>query len=171
MTDGDVIRVTLNNTLYRFELNQLPNNIVGIGNIRVNYNAGDSAATIAGNLATAINGLALNTPTVQLRATVVGNSIALTAIPALGTPSVAVSSTNAAAFSQVIGTLAQATDKVVVYFNQDQLNNVSANDPKFYQLLVNGQILLPSNVNYTWNSQNGLSVAVLTFAAPLPNGT
>jgi hypothetical protein len=173
LSDGDLVKITLNDTVYTFELNKAPNNSVGIGNIRVDFAAGDSAAVIAAALAAKINALSINTPTTQLKATVVGNSIALTALSTLGTPAAVVTTAQTGVLTQVVGKLTQATTKVVVYFNQDQLNAASANDPKFYQLVdaTTSAVLLPSNVTYTWNPVSGLSVAVLTFAAPLSNST
>jgi hypothetical protein len=134
LADGDQVKVTFNNTVYTFEMNKAPSNSVAIGSIRVNFSAGDTAATIAGNLAAAINALSINSPSQQLKATVVGNSIALTGIAALGTPSVAFTTATAGSLTQVVGALAQATNKVVVYFNQDQLDPVTAQDPTYYQL-------------------------------------
>lgn len=179
LSDGDLVRVSLTNpvtsvtTTYTFEMNKLPNNIVAGGNIRVNFNAGDSAATIAAALRTAINGLAINNPTSQLNAVVVGNSIAITSASALGTPAVAVTTAQAGAFSQVTGTLAQLTNKVVVYFNQDQLDSTIAQNPAYYRVInsVTKDVLLPQSVSYQYNDQTGLSVAVLTFASNLPNAT
>ena len=179
LSDGDLVRVSLTNpvtsvtTTYTFEMNKLPNNVVAGGNIRVNFSTGDSAATIAAALRTAINGLAVNNPTSQLNAVVVGNSIAITSTSALGAPSVAVTTAQVGAFSQVTGTLSQLTNKVVVYFNQDQLDTSIAQNPAYYRLVnsASGSVLLPQSVSYQYNAQTGLSVAVLTFASALPNST
>jgi hypothetical protein len=173
LSDGDLIKVTFNNIVYTFELNKSPSNAVGIGNIRVDFTGSDSPATIATNLAAKINALSINNPIQVLKATAIGSSIALTSSPALGTPALSITTALANGLTQVVGTLKQQSDKVVVYFNQDQLDPTTANDPKFYRLVdtVTGFILLPSSVNYTWNNTTGLSVAVLSFVAALPNST
>ncbi|MDB5335019.1 MAG: hypothetical protein JWN70_638, partial [Planctomycetaceae bacterium] len=184
LADGDLVRLTLTNpvtsanTVFTFELNKAPNNIVSGGNIRVDFAAGDSQATIAAALATAINTkLSINLPTKQVFATVIGTSIAVAAVPTLGTP--ALSSVQASTglsnpfLTLPYGALQQKANKVVVYFNQDQLNPAIAQDPTYYRLInvANGAVLLPQSVSYQYNAQTGLSAAVLTFGSSLANAS
>ncbi|MFV2070441.1 MAG: pre-peptidase C-terminal domain-containing protein, partial [Pirellulales bacterium] len=72
------------------------------------------------------------------------------------------------------GGLQQDANKIVLYFNEDDLDPVSAQDPRFYQLIDTGgtrtteddAILLPSSVRY----DPGANSAVLEFARDLPDG-
>ncbi len=174
LADGDVVRLTLTNpvtsinSVFTFELNKSPSNSVGLGAIRVDFAAGDSQATIAGKLATAINSVSAS-----INAIVVGNSIFVTSAPALGTPALSVTTATAGLLTQSVGALSQKTDKVIVYFNQDQLNSAIAQDPTYYRLInvASGAVLLPQTVTYQYNPQNGLSAAVLTFASSLANSS
>ena len=174
LVDGNLIKLTLNGTVYTFEFNNIAvNNLITGGNIRIDYTTGATANTISGKVAAAINALPINTPTVKVIATVVPGTtnIAVTNLPALGTA--ALSTTNATVFSQNFGTLTQATDTVVVYFNQDQLDATIAQNPTYYRLInsATNAILLPQSVKYQYNPLNGLSAAVLKFPADLTTAT
>ena len=68
--------------------------------------------------------------------------------------------------------LQQATDKIVVYFNEDPLELASAQNPRFYQLIFtedtvtntdDGPIHLPTSVDYDPAGHR----ATLTFASPI----
>ncbi|MEE2685273.1 MAG: Ig-like domain-containing protein [Planctomycetota bacterium] len=70
------------------------------------------------------------------------------------------------------GSLSQARDQVIVYFNDDDLDPVSVEDPSFYQLIStketventdDGDSHLPTTVVYN----AALDAALLTFEAPL----
>ena len=74
--------------------------------------------------------------------------------------------------------LLQATNKVTVYFNNDQLNANSTlagyvKNPAFYQLIdtATQNIALPTLVDYTFDAATNINQAVLQFAAPLAKGT
>jgi hypothetical protein len=73
---------------------------------------------------------------------------------------------------RVGGALTQARDQIVVYFNNDDLDPTSAQDPRFYQLIFtndtatntdDGAVHRPVSVQYDAAADR----AVLTFAAPL----
>ena len=72
------------------------------------------------------------------------------------------------------GELSQATDQILVYFSDDELDKAAAEDPKFYQLVytaVSGStaddtMLLPTRVSYDSVDNK----AVLTFES-IPDGT
>ncbi len=171
LADGDLLKLTLSGVNYTFEFNNTNvNNVITSGNIRINYANGATANTLAGLIAGAINGLPINTPTQQVKATQVAGTtnVAVTSLSALGTPALAVT-TGLPVFSLSAGKLSQATDTVVVYFNQDQLNSSIAQDPTYYHLIdaATGTVLLPQSVKYQYNQLNGLSAAVLKFSAAL----
>lgn len=171
--DGDLFRVTLTNpttsinTVYTFELNKLPNNSVGGGNIRVDFSTGDDASTIAGKIATAINNLSINTPTAKLSAIAAGSSIALAASSTLGTPAVTVVTATPNLVTQPAGALSHKTDQVVVYFNQDELDTAIAEDPTYYRLLDTATAVLNVSNYAALTEATTLSVALgattLTF--------
>ena len=171
--DGDLFRVTLTNpttsinTVYTFELNKLPNNSVGGGNIRVDFGTVDDASAIAGKIATAINNLSINTPTAKLSAIAAGSSIALAATSTLGTPVVTVVTATPNLVTQPAGALSQKTDQVVVYFNQDELDTAIAEDPTYYRLLDTATAVLNVSNYAALTEATTLSVALgattLTF--------
>lgn len=69
------------------------------------------------------------------------------------------------------GELVQENDKIVVYFNDDDLDSEAAENPNFYQLIFTGKtasngddvVYLPTTVVY----DAATDTAVLTFASPL----
>jgi hypothetical protein len=69
----------------------------------------------------------------------------------------------------------QARNQVLVYFNEDPLDQASATDPKFYRLIdtagtltdADDRILLPERVSYDPAS----NLAILLFADELPDAT
>ena len=73
------------------------------------------------------------------------------------------------------GAITQLRDTVHVYFNDDTLNQASAEDPKFYQLIdtagtldsSDDTITLPQSVTY----DSATRMAVATFASDIPDGT
>jgi len=73
------------------------------------------------------------------------------------------------------GALSQALDQIVVYFNQDTLDQASAETPAFYQLIntqetldhTDDTIVNPTGVVY----DPVANTATLTFAAAIPAGT
>lgn len=175
LIDGDLLRLTLNGTVYTFEFNNLSvNNVISGGNTRINYTTGATNTTIAGLIAGAINALPINFSTQQLKATVIAgtSNVAVTNVAGYGTAALT-PVTAGTVFSQNFGTLAQATDTVVVYFNQDQLDSASAQNPTYYRLIntTTNAVLLPASVKYQYNPQNGLSAAVLKFPSALGNAT
>lgn len=168
LSDADTLTLSLNGSTLIFEFNNLNvNNVVSPGRIRINYNNGATAAMIAAAINSAVNSV-VNNPTQTIRAILVGDSVAITGTT--GTPAAAWNTALAGVFTQDFGTLSQATNKVVVYFNQDQLNSTIAQDPTYYRLIdaTTGTVQLPTNVTYQYNPLNGLSAAVLTFSAALP---
>ncbi len=70
--------------------------------------------------------------------------------------------------------LSQASDQIVLYFDDQQLNAAEVTDPKFYRLIDTAgsltanddQVLLPSTVDYDRASNK----VILTFANDLPEG-
>lgn len=171
LSDADTLTLSLNGSTLIFEFNNLSvNNLVTPGRIRINYTNGATEATIASAINSAVNSVA-NNPAQAIRAILVGNSVAITGTT--GTPAAAWTTALPGVFTQDLGSLSQATDKVVVYFNQDQLNSTLAIDPTYYRLVnvANGTVLLPSSVNYQYNATTGLSAAVLTFSSSLANAS
>ncbi len=73
-----------------------------------------------------------------------------------------------------LNTLTQASNQVVVYFDDQQLNLAEVTDPKFYRLidtagtLTNNddRVLLPATITYDSNTNK----AVLFFASDIPEG-
>ncbi len=71
------------------------------------------------------------------------------------------------------GTLTQAQNQIVVYFNEDDLDEASAENPEFYQLIFTRDTVSnhddvffnPTSVVYNANN----NTATLTFSAPLYN--
>ncbi len=67
------------------------------------------------------------------------------------------------------GDLAQASDQIVVYFNNDELDPAAAQNPGFYHLIdqSDGTILIPDSVEYELDQNS----ATLVFADDLPSRT
>lgn len=172
LVDGDTMTLTLNGQTLTFEFNNTDvNNLITPGRIRVNFS---HTSVTAASLTAAINAAIINTtnnPTQAIHSTIIGTSVVI--LGTTGTPGAAWTTTNTGVFSQDFGSLTQATNKVVVYFNQDQLSAAIAQDPTYYRLVdaTTGMVQLPTSVNYQYNAQTGLSAAVLTFSAPLPTST
>ncbi|MDB5384425.1 MAG: Alkaline phosphatase, partial [Planctomycetaceae bacterium] len=126
LKDADTVTITLGGTtqVYEFNNTSIDNQVVPT-HIRIDYQTGANAATIAGKLVAAI---AANNPGANptIRATLIGtSSVALTGINGIPSATWKTAATvidpTKTVFSQNFGGLTQATDKVVVYFNQDQL--------------------------------------------------
>jgi len=74
-----------------------------------------------------------------------------------------------------VRSLHQARNQVLVYFNDDPLNPIAAEDPKFYHLIdtaaslteADDVILLPQSVSYDAEA----NLAILQFASDLPDAT
>ncbi len=136
--------------------------------VAIGFNTTDSATTLAGEIAAAINGSSLGANTVtQSGAGLTFNEAAT--VGSLTTPSGLLSVTQLAGVSLADGGLTQVSNAIVVYFNQDPLNAASVSNPAFYQVLntTTGAILQPVSVNYHAAGDN----AVLWFTSPIPTGT
>jgi hypothetical protein len=140
------------------------------GATAIHFGAGDSADALVFEIATAIN----NSPLAGLvMATSNGTGVTLAGVGAPGqqfSPAVTLDPSISASF-MTVGTsaLSQASNIIVVYFNQNPLDPAAAQNPAFYQVsnITDGSILEPTSVKYNAAANN----AVLTFANPLPAGT
>ncbi len=169
ITDLDKFTVTAGGTSVTFQFkNATSNSVVGVGNTPVIYHTGDTAATLATAMATAINGSSLKS---SITASAKAGAVIFTGNPALSVTTTKVGFL--AAFQGLLtvtdGTLNQANDTIDVYFNQDPLIAALAQDPAYYQVIsaTDGSILEPTTVTY--NSTG--NTAVLQFASTLPAGT
>jgi len=160
VADTNTITINYGGQTRVFELNLLPGTAVTPGRIRVDYSVGATGTDIATALVSAIN-----TANFGLSASNVGANISFAAFD----PTLTITASNSTAFSVTSGTLTQMLDTVVVYFNQDQLDATSAQNPAYYQLIdaATGVVRLPQTVTYS----SVLNTAVLTFAANLPTNT
>jgi hypothetical protein len=169
VADGDTISVSVAGTQVVFELEDSnAGDDVTPGNTRIDFTSGvDDEATIAAAIAAEINLSGLN-----VVATPAGASITVT--DGAFTPTVSVSATDPDAMIASAGDLMQHDNLIVVHFNPDELDAMSAEDTDFYQLIDTKETLdhtddtidLPTGVVYDSVS----NTAVLTFAA-IPDGT
>ncbi len=75
--------------------------------------------------------------------------------------------------------LSQATNQVVVYFDEQRLNTSDATDPKYYRLVntkttlstADDETLLPVNAAYIYDAATKRNDVTLTFAGAIPEGT
>ncbi|MHB9077543.1 MAG: Ig-like domain-containing protein [Pirellulaceae bacterium] len=69
----------------------------------------------------------------------------------------------------VTGELTQAKDRIIVYFNSNQLDAATVSNPAFYQLIdeLTDDLLFPADVQYS----PATNQAVLIFANDLPDST
>ncbi|HEY2252138.1 MAG TPA: hypothetical protein VGH74_13790, partial [Planctomycetaceae bacterium] len=166
--------------------------VVAAGSVAIVYNPGDSAAKLTNRIAAAIGGSSLGAGSVapngailQLSGNVAVAATTKTAgflttvnglktVQVNGNRSVTLSANTgflSVATGLVVsdGGLTQAVNTIDVYFSQDPLNAVLAQDPAFYQVInsATGVTLQPTSVVY--NSVG--NTAVLTFANALPTGT
>jgi Calx-beta domain len=170
VADADAVAVTVNGQTVVFELNDLNvDNAVAAGHVQVDFTGGvDTAPTIAAALATAINNAAFG-----VTATPGGGMLTLSG--ASFSPSVVVSTRTAGAITRAAGGLVQRNNQIVVHFNQDTLDQASAENPAFYQLIntqetldhTDDTISNPTSVAY----DPVANTATLTFAADLPAAT
>jgi hypothetical protein len=141
------------------------------GNIAVGFTPSQSSSQVATTFLSRLNQSSLgavSTPALRrLTATALSSSISLSS-PSF-TPVVRIQSSQTGVVTASDGPLSQATDAVIVYFNQNPLRAADAENPGFYQISNVGDGLprLPQSVSYSASGNN----AVLKFAAPLPQAT
>ena len=166
LKDADKLTITVGGNTKVFEFNNtaLGNGITG--DFAIDYTVASSANSVAATLAGQINTAAMGVTATPLGGgtiSLVGDSFTPIAVKSLNTPT---------AVSVADAGLVQRKDTVVVYFNQDALNAVSAQNPAFYRLYNTGGTLTtdddvlmhPTTVKYDVASNS----AVLKFAADLP---
>jgi len=135
--------------------------------------ATETATSLATEMALAINGSTLGPVAVsQNGAALTFNEISK--VGSLTTPAGLLSvATGVQGVSITDGGLTQASNKIIVYFNQNPLNPAQAKDPAYYQVIntTTGTILQPTTVNYHYDALSNTNNAVLVFASNLPAGT
>jgi hypothetical protein len=168
--------------LLTFEINDTGAGVAGVrsGNVAVDVNLTLPASTptvVAGLIATAINTAiagATNADVPNITATnggtptvsVTGESLDVTLSSSLA---------DTAAATRGEGGLQQRLDRVVVYFNNVDLDDTDASNPRFYQLVntsgtadaTDDSVMIPTSVVY--DRANG--TAVLGFGSALPTAT
>ncbi|MEZ6132565.1 MAG: hypothetical protein R3C59_28195 [Planctomycetaceae bacterium] len=170
LMDGDTVTISNGLISRTFEFEDVtggPGNGTG-GNTTVTFTSGDSTATVAGTLATAINAAFAG----GLTATPNGNLVTLNGSDF--DPEVQVVTTTAGAVANTAGGIQQRRETIIVYFNEDTLDGTSAQTSDFYRLINTSGTLaagddtvtLPNSVVYDAVNHR----AVLTFAS-IPNGT
>ncbi len=173
LSDGDTLTIddgSSSNLVFEFE-----NTNIGDGagaNIAVDFDpTGDSVNDVATRLRDAINAATFSGAGVA--ASLSGDDVVLTGNAF--SPTAQVSLTNGGAVSVTAGGISQVRDKVIVYFNPDELAPSVAEDPKFYKLIntsdslreTDDTIALPQSVQYEADQHR----AILTFDGDIPTGT
>ncbi len=171
--DGDTFTIGDGFNTVTFELNRytdvdaLGNPNVAAGNVAVNFDP--ELTTTAGAVASLVNN-AINAAVARglLDGDLIGSQLAGAAVDLTGRWASFAKGTSLFG-AQTIKTLNQATDKVDVYFNDDDLDPASATNPAFYRLhnTATGEILVPRKVVYDPVGDK----AQLIFSAPLSPST
>jgi len=166
--------------LLTFEINDTGAGPAGVrtGNFAVDVAlTADSEIDIAGTIATAINDAITAATNLDVPNITASNSgtATLTVIGDSLDVSVNASLSDSGAMTRGEGGLQQRRDRVVVYFNDVDLDDTDVYNPRFYQLIdtagtstaTDDQILIPSGITYDRATQT----AVLDFGGDLPTAT
>ena len=167
--DGQTFTVSDGFKTVTFELNaNTKPTLSDPAHVAINYTAGDNAAVAAGKIAQVIDGqfddrmLEVSHALGDAFFTVTGSQVQVS----LDAGATALTSTK-------IQSLDQASNKIDIYFNDDDLDPVAATNPAFYRLhrlnITNGkseEILVPKTVFYDAEEDK----AQLVFATDLPVG-
>ena len=170
LRDGDTITINDGGSTVVFEFEDSAVGGGTGGNPAINFSSSDSANTVASTIAGTISTALFSGPGVSAMAN--GSTVNISS--AVFSPTVSLN-LNTGGLTSFAGTVKQQRDTIIVYFNQDTLNQDDAEDIRFYQLLKtqgtldpgDDGILLPTSVTY--DSTN--NYAVLKFAADIPQGT
>ena len=165
--DGQTFTVSDGFNAVTFELNANTKPSYNSANVPINFTSPTTATNAAMLIAQAIDA--------QFDDDLLSVSYAGAVVSVTGSQTEVVAGTGAAALNvQSIRTLAQATDRIDVYFNDDDLNPESVTNPAFYQLhLLNettGEseaILIPEKIVYDAEEDK----AQLIFNSDLSAGT
>jgi hypothetical protein len=167
--DGDQITINDGGSLVVFEFEDTAIADGTNGNPAITFTAGDLEATVAGRLQTAINTALFSGPGVSAVPSVNG----VTVEGSVFTPTVTLNVSGGV--SVTAGNATQLRDTVLVYFNEDPLNQADAEDPRFYRLFDTRGTLTPGDdsvflpQSITYDSTN--NYAILKFPTDLPNAT
>jgi parallel beta-helix repeat protein len=167
IADGDRLTITVGSVRRVFEFTST-GSISSGSDVALNFTSGQTAATVATEIRTKINGAGFG-------ATVGGSGSQITLTGNSFTPTVVKNLVTPAGLTITDGGLVQRNDRVIVHFNEDDLDPVLAQNPSFYRLIntagtltnTDDTLLVPSSVVY--DAAN--NTAVLLFASNLPNAT
>lgn len=167
IADGDRLTITVGSRTRVFEFNSTGS--IGSGSdVALSFAPGQTAATVATEIRSKITGAGF-------AATVNGTGSQITLTGASFTPIVVKSLATPAGLTITDAGLVQRKDRVVVHFNEDDLDPTAAQNPSFYRLIntagtqttTDDTLLVPTSVTY--DAAN--NTAVLVFASDLPNAT
>ena len=178
IADGDTLTVDPGNgtSLFTFEFNSgvSGDTCLGYADFEILLTGGMTNADVAAAIRDAINTAAGLEPDLAVSAELSGaSSVAVTGY-ALDVQ-LTIRQQNATALTQSSGGLVQRDQVVNVYFNKDELDAVTAEDPRFYRLsntqstaaTDDDTVLIPESIIY--NAE--LHLATLTFASSLPTAS
>jgi len=178
IADGDTLTVDPGNgtSLFTFEFNSGVSGDTrsGDADFEILLTGGMTNADVAAAIRDAINTAAGLEPDLAVSAELSGaSSVAVTGY-ALDVQ-LTIRQQNATALTQSSGGLVQRDQVVNVYFNKDELDAVTAEDPRFYRLsntqstaaTDDDTVLIPESIIY--NAE--LHLATLTFASSLPTAS
>ncbi len=173
LTDGDTITVDDGAGPLVFELNVDADPTVT--DIPIEIASTDLAPAVATAVADAINnatflGQGVTATANGSKVVVTGNAVVAGSVA----PNASVSVANSGA-ATAEASITQLRKTIIVHFNDDQLSQAVAEDPKFYKLIdtadtlsaTDNTIILPESVAYDAVGNH----AVLTFANDIPTGT
>ncbi|MDA1229485.1 MAG: DVUA0089 family protein, partial [Planctomycetota bacterium] len=169
LRDADKLTITVGGQKKVFEFHDTTKSTVVTGDYQVDFTPGTSTATsVATSLAAQITAA-----TIGVAATSTGSDVTL--VGSVFAPTVVKTVNTATSLLVKDAGLVQRRDTVIVYFNQDALNPVSAQKPEFYRLYNTGGTLTtaddvlmqPTTVTYDAAS----NTSVLKFNADLPTAT
>lgn len=144
LTDGDTITVDPGTgvSLFTFEFNSGGVGAVRSGNIEIPFTGGDSAITVAGAIATAIQNATLASPDVTAAN---GGTNIVTVEGGAFDARLKLNLSNSAALSLAAGGIVQRRNLVNVYLNEDTLMSSLASDPRFYRLIETKDTLVSTD--------------------------
>jgi parallel beta-helix repeat protein len=169
IADGDRLTITVGSVTRVFEFNSTGS--IGAGSdFALSFAPGHLASTVAAEIRTKIGsagfGTSVSVNGSGSQITLTGSSFTPTVVKSLATP---------AALTITDGGLVQRKDRVIVHFNEDDLDPAAAQNPSFYRLIntagtltnADDTLLVPSSVVY----DAAMNTAILFFPADLPNAT
>ncbi|MFO0999999.1 MAG: pre-peptidase C-terminal domain-containing protein [Planctomycetaceae bacterium] len=167
IADGDKLTITVGGVSKVFEFNRTGSISAG-SDYALTYAAGDSAATVATEIRSVLSGAGFAAAVGGTGSQIVltGSNFTPTVVKSLATP---------AGLTVTDGGLVQRLNKVIVHFNEDDLDPIAAETASFYRLIntagtgttADDTLLVPSAVDY--DARN--NTAVLTFSSNLPGAT